>query len=378
MMYFDYASTTPVAPQVRDAMLPYLSDVYFNASGLYDGGKAAHEAVETARRQLRELLKADEGCIVFTSGGTEADNLAVIGTAMRAVRTGNSRRRILCSAVEHHAVLESCEFLRQLGFTVDVLPVDTFGRVLPETLERAVGDDVLLVSVMWVNNELGTIEDIPGLADIAHSCGAYFHTDAVQALSSQNVDVSDCGADMVTISAHKIYGPMGAGALWLKREGMIDSIQHGGQQEAFMRGGTENVPAIVGFGAAAQLLMGRREADARLMAENKRRLISLLSAPFIRINSPSTQCAPGVLNVAFRDIEAEGMLFFLNMEGIYLSMGSACNSRSVEPSHVIRAIGLPEEYARGCIRISLGRDQTTEMIDTVAARLLSVAQQMRS
>jgi cysteine desulfurase len=377
MMYFDYAATTPVAPEVYEAMAPYFCRDFFNASGLYQGGRAAHAAMERARDQLAALLDCRPEDLTFTSGGTEADNLAVTGTALAALENKNPRRRVLCSAVEHHAVLESCEALKRLGFQPEILPVDGYGRVLPETLAKALGSDVLLVSVMWVNNELGTIEDIPALAKLAHQSGAIFHTDAVQALATQNVDVTACGADLLTVSAHKIYGPTGAGALWVRPGTPIRAVQHGGQQERRLRGGTENVPAIVGFGAAAELLQGRREQDAAELLARRTRLLARLRRPGVRINSPAEGFAPGVLNAAFLDAEAEGMLFMLDREGYCLSMGSACNSQSVEPSHVIRAIGLPEEYARGCVRVSFGRGQTDEMIDLLAGRLLALAEQMR-
>ncbi len=378
MTYFDYASTTPVDPAVFAAMRPYFTDTFCNASGLYDGGKAARQAVETAREQVASLLRAAAGRVIFTSGGTEADNLAVIGAALRARETNSARRRVLTSAVEHHAVLESCEFLRQLGFRPEVLPVDAWGRLLPETLAAAMDEDVLLVSVMWVNNELGTVQDIPALSRLAHQYGALFHTDAVQAVSTQPVDVSACGADLLSLSSHKLYGPKGAGALWVREESLLAAVQHGGQQERRLRGGTENVPALVGFGAAAALVQTRREDDARQMAALRDRLVRRLASPDVRINTPLEDSAPGVLHVAFRNTEAEGMLFFLNRAGYCLSMGSACNSQSVEPSHVVRAIGLPEEYARGCLRISLGRGQTSGMIDDLADKLLEIFRQMRS
>lgn len=372
MMYFDYAATTPIAPEVFEAMKPFLTDRFFNASGLYEDGKKVHFALERAREQVASLLGARDGTVIFTSGGTEADNLALLGTAFHSLRMHGNRKRILTSAIEHHAVLESAAFLKGLGFSVEYLPVDERGVLLPETLREAMDEDVLLVSVMWVNNELGTIQNIPVLADTAHAAGALFHTDAVQAVGTQKVDAGTCGADLISVSAHKIYGPMGAGALWVKDSSRLDPVQHGGQQEGGLRGGTENVPAFVGFGTAAAILQAERDETAAVMDGHRRYLLQRFARPDIRINTPADISAPSVLNVAFRDTEAEGMLFYLGRAGYCLSMGAACNSRSVEPSHVIRAVRVPENYARGCVRISLGRGQTDEMMKSLADEMLKV------
>lgn len=374
MMYFDFAATTPLAPSVKNAMEPFLLDQFYNASSLYRGGRAAAEAVSHARSQVASLVGAQPEEIIFTSGGTEADNMAILCGALRGKKQG--RDRVIVSAIEHHAVLSSAEYLQELGFGLTVLPVDTWGHVNPEALEQVMDDKVALVSVMWVNNELGTIQDIPALAEIAHRHGALFHTDAVQALSTQNVDFSRCGADLMTVSAHKIYGPKGCGALILRDGLQLPPLIHGGQQENGHRGGTENVAAIVGFGAAAENLQKSRNEDVLAMEQQRQLLLELLQSEDVRVNSPASG-APGVLNIAFRDVEAEGMLFFLGMDGICVSMGSACNSKSVEPSHVIQAIHLPPEYARGCIRISLGHGVTEENCRTLAHRLMELARQLR-
>jgi len=372
MKYFDYAATTPVDPAVYEAMKPYFSDRFYNASSLYGGGRNVHADLEKARDQVAGLLAAPEGRVIFTSGGTEADNLALIGTAFHFMRTGSKRKRILISAIEHHAVLESCLFLERLGFTVERLPVDTDGRLLSETLRDAIGEDVLLVSVMWVNNELGTIQNIPVLSGIAHEYGALFHTDSVQAIGTQPVDAKKCGADMISVSGHKIYGPQGSGALWVRNETLVDGIQHGGQQENGLRGGTENIPALVGFGKAAELLKSRRDRDSAVMADNRRYLAGRFQSPDIRINTPMEISSPSVLNVAFRNIEAEAMLFYLDRKGFCLSMGAACNSQSVEPSHVMRAVHVPDDFIRGCVRISFGRGQTRETVEELAMEMLTV------
>lgn len=374
MMYFDYAATTPLAPSVKNAMEPYLTDQFFNASSLYRGGKAAAEAVSRARGQVAALVGARPEQIVFTSGGTEADNTAILcgGQAWRK----QGRRRVIVSAIEHHAVLSSAEYLEEMGFSLTVLPVDPWGHVSPQELEKAMDEQVAIVSVMWVNNELGTVQDIPALAQIAHRYGALFHTDAVQALGTQYVDFAGCGADLMSISAHKIYGPKGCGALIIRDGLQLPSLLHGGQQESGRRGGTENVAAIVGFGAAAENLQKSRERDIQTMAGQRQLLLELLRDENVRVNSPESG-APSVLNISFRDVEAEGMLFFLGMDGICVSMGSACNSKSVEPSHVIQAIRTPPEYARGSIRISLGHGVTEENCRTLAHRLMELARQLR-
>lgn len=370
MLYFDYAATTPVDAQVIDAMAPYFTESFYNASALYQGGRKARQAVQKARSQVAQLLGAKPEELLFTSGGTEADNTAIIGGALAARAKDPRRRRVLFSAVEHHAVGESCRFLETLGFEAVELPVDCRGRLPPETLARQVGENTALVSVMWVNNEIGTIQEIPRLAEIAHRAGALFHTDAVQAVGTQPLCFQDSGVDLMSVSAHKIYGPKGCGALAVRTGIEITPLLRGGQQESGRRGGTENVPAIIGFGKAAQLLLERREEDVQRMQERKMRVLSALCGEDVLCNSPLECTAPSILNLAFRDVEAEGMLFCLDREGICLSMGAACNSKSVEPSHVIRAIGLPPAYERGCLRISFGRGQSEEDCDLLTEKIL--------
>ena len=378
MLYFDYAATTPVDGQVVAAMAPFFTEEFYNPSSLYTPGKKAGQAIQKARSQVAALIGAEPEEILFTSGGTEADNTALIGAALAARKLGSLRRKLVVSAIEHHAVLETCRFLETLGFETVLLPVDPLGRVLPETLAEAVGPDTAVVSVMWVNNEIGTLQDIPTLAAVAHRAGALFHTDAVQALGTQPVDFHRCGADLMSISSHKIYGPKGCGALAVRTGVELPALLHGGQQEGGRRGGTENVPAIVGFGKAAHLLSRRREADARQMLAHKLRVLAALAAENILCLSPPETTAPSVLNIALRGVEAEGMVFCLNREGICLSMGAACNSKSVEPSHVVRALGLPEEYARGCLRLSFGRGQSDEDCDVLAEAIRRFAALLRN
>ena len=295
MLYFDYAATTPVDGQVVAAMAPFFTEEFYNPSSLYTPGKKAGQAIQKARGQVAALIGAEPEEILFTSGGTEADNTALIGAALAARKRGSLRRKLVVSAIEHHAVLETCRFLETLGFETVLLPVDPLGRVLPETLAEAVGPDTAVVSVMWVNNEIGTIQDIPTLAAVAHRAGALFHTDAVQALGTQPVDFHRCGADLMSISSHKIYGPKGCGALAVRTGVELPALLHGGQQEGGRRGGTENVPAIVGFGKAAHLLSRRWEADARQMLAHKLRVLAALASENILCLSPPETAAPSML-----------------------------------------------------------------------------------
>lgn len=373
MIYADYAATTPVDRRVVSSMQPYLEMSFYNPSSLYPAARQVRQAVEQARRQVGDLIDAADGRVIFTSGGTESDNLALIGTALHP---DNHKRHLITSAVEHHAVLESCAWLERMGFRVTYLPVDAYGRVDPEELRRAIDADTFLVSVMWVNNEVGAIADIETLAGIAHEAGVWFHTDAVQAMTTQNVTTKS--VDLLTLSSHKIYGPKGAGALYVRDGVPIAPILHGGQQEGYLRGGTENVPAIVGMGKAAQLLQGERETLADDLARWKRRLIDRFSGmDGLRINSPIGISADSVLHLAFEDIEAEGLLFWLSKVGVAASMGSACDTARVEPSHVVRAIGLPESYARGCLRLSFGRGLDDHLVDALADRVQTAVARMR-
>ncbi|MBS6644266.1 MAG: cysteine desulfurase [Clostridiaceae bacterium] len=374
MIYADYAATTPVRPEVFEAMSPYFSGQYFNPSSVYREGREAALAVQNARRITASYLNAREDEILFTSGGTESDNLAVKGTALHP---DNKKRHIITSSIEHHAVLESCRFLERFGFTVTCLPVDRLGRVKVETLEAAFTPDTFLVSVMWVNNETGVIQDIKALADAAHRHGCLFHTDAVQAMGTQAVDVEASGVDLLSFSAHKIYGPKGCGALYCRKGVPLLRLISGGQQERYLRGGTENVPAIAGLGRAVELLASERERETAVLENLKAMLLKRLEGrDGILVNSPPAACVPSILNLGFRGIEAEGLVFHLSRQGILLSMGAACDTKSVEPSHVMKAMGVQEEYLRGCIRISLGRGTKQEEIDLLCGKLLETVERM--
>ena len=375
MIYADYAATTPVDPRVLETMLPYLQNDFYNPSSLYGESRRVRSAVEAARAQIASLIDCDADELIFTSGGTESDNLAVKGTALHPE---NHKRHIITTAIEHHAVGESCEWLEKMGFRVTYLGVDRYGRVSAEELREAMCPDTFLVSVMWVNNELGTVQDIPVLSRIAHEGGALFHTDIVQALGTQRIAVRGSDIDLMSLSSHKIYGPKGTGALYVRHGIPLHPMQSGGQQELFLRGGTENVPGIVGFGKAAELIQNEREECVSALRKYKEKIIKAAGGwDGVLINSPTDCTADSILHLAFRDIEAEGMVFWLSQRGVAVSMGSACNTMSVEPSHVVKAIGLAPEYERGCLRLSLGRGITEEQVDGLIEAVHDVMFQMR-
>lgn len=368
MLYADYAATTPVDPRVAQKMMDCLTEQFYNPSSLYPQARGVRNAVEEARAQILALLEAEEGSILFTSGGTEADNLALLGTALHP---DNHKRHLITTAIEHHAVLETCAFLERQGFRITYLPVDRWGRISLQDLESAITEDTFLVSVMWVNNELGTIQDIPAIGRIAHEHGLLFHTDAVQAMTSQPVTVKD--VDLLTLSSHKIYGPKGTGALYVGPKVLLTSQIHGGQQEQHLRGGTENVPGIVGFGEAARLLREERSALVREVKECKSLLLNVLSGlEGVQVNSPLGVTADTVLHFSVRNAQAEGLLLRLAMAGVMASMGSACNTQSVEPSHVVKALNIPPEYAQGCIRLSFGKGFSREQAEELGQVLLKI------
>lgn len=371
MIYADYAATTPPDPRVIACMQPYLSEQFYNPSSVYPNARKVRAAVEYAREQTAQLLGAPLERIFFTSGGTESDNLAVLGTALQP---SNRKRHIITSAVEHHAVLESCAWLERFGFRVTYLPVDRFGRVSPEALAEAMRPDTFFVSIQWVNNEIGTIQDIPALARVAHEGGAWFHTDAVQAMAAQSVSVE--APDLLSFSSHKIYGPKGAGVLYAREGVPLVPLVHGGQQERHLRGGTENVPALVGLGAAAELLTKERAQHTVQLKRWKQLLLDRLGVlDGVRVNSPAGISADNILHFSVRHIEAEALLLQLLQKGVQASMGSACDTERIAPSHVVRAIGLPEEYAHGSIRLSLGMGMNDRMIDELATAVCEVCRQ---
>ncbi len=376
LVYLDHAATTPVHPEVAEAMRRCLLEVWGNPSSLHARGREARLAVEEARAQVAALVGAEPREILFTSGGTEADNLAVLGVARQRRGKGN---HVITSAVEHHAVLHACEALAREGFRVTVLPVDEHGLVDPDDLRRALTDDTVLVSVMLANNEVGTIQPIRELAAVARERGVPFHTDAVQAAGQIPVDVRELGVDLLSLSGHKFYGPKGVGALYVRRGLRLDPLLYGGGQERRLRPGTENVPGIVGLGKAAEL--ARQELEARAAharALRDRLLAGLLErVPDLVLNGHPERRLPNNLNVSILGVEAESVLLNLDLKGVAASSGSACSAGSVEPSHVLKAMGLPEERTHGALRLTLGRGNTEEDVDYVLEVLPPIVEKLR-
>ena len=370
----DYAATTPVRPEVLEAMAPYFSERFGNPSSLYALAREAKEAVEEARGRVAAAIGADPGEIFFTAGGTEADNWAIKGTALRG-----KGDHIVTSAIEHHAVIQPCRALERQGYRVTYLPVDEFGRVDPADAEDAIADETILVSVMAANNEIGTIQPIRAIADIAHDHGVPFHTDAVQAIGAYPVDVDDMGADLLALSAHKFGGPKGAGALYIRRGTRIETFMDGGAQERGRRAGTENVPGIVGLGRAIEVATADIEGHSRRLAAMRDRLIQgiLDDIPDTRLNGHPVERLANNVSVAFRYVEGESILLLLDALGIAASTGSACTSASLEPSHVLTACGLPHEEAHGSLRLTLGSQNTGEDVDYVLSVLPGVIGRLR-
>jgi cysteine desulfurase len=365
-IYADHAATTPLDPRVLEAMLPFLGEAYYNPSSLYPEARAVRAEIDAARRTLLDVIGGN-GRIVFTGSGTESVNLA-----LRSAVSGRDRGRILVSAVEHHAVLNCADSLGAEGFAIERLPADRYGIVSPDVLKDRMAPDVRLVSVMSVNNETGAVNDTAALCRIAHDGGALFHTDAVQALGVLRIGAEVVGADYISVSAHKIYGPKGAGAMYAADGAPIFPVIRGGEQEGGARAGTENVAGIAGFGRAAGILRERLEEDVLHLDRLKRVFLDgIAGIPGLIVNSPPDG-APHIISVSAAGVEAEACLLRLSLAGILASMGAACNSSSVEPSHVVEAIGVPAEYKRGTMRFSFGRDNAVEDA-SLAARELALA-----
>jgi len=376
-IYLDYAATTPVHPEVVQAMLPYLTEQYGNPSSIHSFGQEARVAVEEAREKVASLIGARPDEIVFTGGGTEADNFALKGVAYALRGKGD---HIVTSSVEHHAVLEVCKFLEKEGFKVTYLPVDRYGMVDPEDVRRAITERTILVSVMHANNEVGTVQPIAEISEIAHERGVYFHTDAVQTAGHIPVDVDELGVDLLSMSAHKLYGPKGVGALYIRKGTRIASFVHGGEQERGRRAGTENVPGIVGFGKAAELAESEREAEATRLSGLRDRLIEgiLERIDYVHLNGHPTRRLPNNVHISVEFVEGESMLLNLDLEGIAASTGSACSSGSLEPSHVLLAMGLSHELAHGSLRFTMGRWTAAGDVDRVLEVLPNVVSKLRA
>lgn len=375
-IYMDHSATTPVDQEVFDTIKPYYVEKYFNPSNIYSQAQSVRKAVENAREQVALLLNALPEEIIFTSGGTEADNQAIISNATASKEKG---RHIITSAIEHHAVMDTCKYLTHNGFELTVVPVNSCGIVEPETLKNAMRPDTILVSIMHANNEVGTIQPIKQLAEIAHENGAVFHTDAVQTLGKIPVDVRELNVDMLSASSHKLYGPKGTGCLYVRKGIKTASILHGGSQERKRRAGTENVPGIVGFGKACELA-GQRlpEQVDRLNKLGKRLMDGILNTiPDTRLTGHPVERIPGSVSVCFEFVEGESILLMLDQMGIMASSGSACTSGSLDPSHVLLALGLPVEIAHGSLRLTMGKDNTEEDVDYVLEVLPPIIERLR-
>lgn len=376
-IYLDYAATTPTDPEVLKAMLPYFTDGFGNPSSIHSFGQEAKAAIEGAREKVAGLIGARSEEIVFTSGGTEADNFAIKGVAYANQHKGN---HIITSQIEHHAVIEPCKFLERRGFEVTYLPVDGYGLVDPGEVEKTITDQTILISVMHANNEIGTIEPIEEIAAIARERGIYFHTDAVQTVGHIPVDVDELKVDLLSISAHKLYGPKGVGALYIRKGTRVAPFMHGGEQERRRRASTENVPGIVGFGKACEIALDTMGGESERLRALRDRLIKeiLEQIDHVRLNGHPTQRLPNNVNVSLEFVEGESILLQLDLAGIAASTGSACSSSVLEPSHVLLALGLPHESAHGSLRFTLGREITEEDIDYVVERLSKIVERLRA
>jgi cysteine desulfurase len=374
-VYLDHNASTPVHLEVLEAMLPYFSDRYGNPSSIHGFGRDAREGVDGARERVAHFLGVGKEEIVFTSGGTESDNMAIKGIA-----AARGRGHLVTSAVEHPAVLRTCEALEKLGFTVTVVPVDGYGMVDPDAVRRALRPDTILVSIMHANSEVGTIQPVGEIGRITGERGIPFHVDGVQTFGKIPVNLDALGIDLFSFSSHKIYGPKGAAGLYIRKGTKMASVQHGGEHERRRRAGTENVPGIVGLGKAVEVRARDMAAEEGRVRALRDRLWEGLSArvPEVRLNGHPTERLPGTCNVCFRNVESESIVLGLDLKGIGVSAGSACTSGNVEPSHVLVAMGVPLDWAMGTVRCSLGRSTTAEDIDYVVDSVEPLAGKLRS
>ncbi len=377
-VYFDYNATTPLSPEVAETMARVSREVFGNASSVHFFGQQAKATLDEARTAISALLNGDPSDIVFTSGGTEADNAAIRGVAEAAEARG--RRHLIASAIEHEAVLNTLRALARRGWTTTLLPVDESGIVAVSALESAITDQTALVSVMHANNEIGTIQPVAELARVAHARGALMHTDAVQSVGKVPVDVRALDVDLLSLSAHKFNGPKGTGALWVKRGTRMQPILTGGKHERNRRAGTENVPAIAGLGVAARLAAGKLSAEGVRVGALRDQLETriLAAVPGTYINGARTPRVPNTTNVSFDRVEAESLLIALDLEGVAVSTGSACSSGTLEPSHVLKAMGLPVHRTQNSLRFSLGLFSTEQEVDYVVGILPRLVEKLRS
>ncbi|MDD3411101.1 MAG: cysteine desulfurase NifS [Eubacteriales bacterium] len=378
IIYMDNAATTAVRKEVLDAMLPWFCEHYGNPSSIHSVGRDARRAVESARRQVAAAIGAQPQEIYFTAGGSESDNWALrCATAM----LDKKGKHIITSAIEHHAILHTCEYLeKKHGYRITYVPVDEYGRVNPEDVKKAIADDTVLISIMAANNEIGTLQPIAEIGRIAHEAGVLFHTDAVQAIGAIPIDVSAMNIDLLSMSAHKFHGPKGIGALYVRKGVRMCNLIYGGAQERNLRGGTENLASIVGMGKAIELAVSEIPDYTKRMTALRDRLIDgiLAEIPDTRLNGHRTERLPANVNISVRYIEGESLLMRLDLAGVEGSSGSACTSGSLDPSHVLLAIGLPHEIAHGSLRLSLGTETTDADVDYVLKVLPGIVADLRA
>lgn len=375
-VYMDHAATTYTKPEVLEEMLPYFTEKFGNASSVYTFGRQSKSAVEEAREKVGKALGALPDEIYFTAGGSEADNWAVKGVAYANRKKGN---HIITTKIEHHALLHTCEYLEKQGFEVTYLPVDEYGMISLEDLKNAIKSETILITIMFANNEIGTIQPIAEIGKIAREKGIIFHTDAVQAVGNVKIDVKEMNIDLLSLAAHKFYGPKGIGALYIRKGVRIENLIHGGGQERRRRAGTENLPGIVGLGKAIELATENIDEHNKKIIDLRDRLLKGImdKIPYTRLNGHPEKRLPGNLNVSFEFIEGEGLLLLLDQFGVCGSTGSACSSGSLDPSHVLLSIGLPHEQAHGSLRLSLGDLNTEEDVDYVLEVLPKIVQRLR-
>lgn len=376
-IYLDYAATTPTHPDVVKAMLPYFTEKFGNPSAIYACAQETKAAIEDARSKVARLLGARDEEIVFTSGGTEANNFAIKGTAYANKRKGN---HIITNVIEHHAVLETCHFLEKMGYRLTILPVNSYGMVSPDDVRNAITPKTIIITIMMANNEIGTIQPIAEISKVAREAGVYLHTDAVQTACHLPINVDELGVDMLSMSAHKFYGPKGVGALYIRKGTRLVPFMHGGGQERNRRASTENVPGIVGMGKAVELAMDEMDAEAKRITRLRDKLIKGLFDKIdpLRLNGHPQKRLPNNANISIAFVEGEAICLNLDVEGICASTGSACSSGSLEPSHVMLALKLPPEEMRSSIRFSLGKWTTDEEIEYVLDVLPRIVNKLRA
>lgn len=377
IVYSDNAATTPISKNVYEAMIPYLTDRYGNPSSLYARGREEKKAVDQARIYTADIINADPSEIIFTSGGSEADNLAIKGLLF-SHQLPKNKKHIITSKIEHHAILHTCEFLERIGYTVTYLDVDGQGHVDLEQLENAITDDTALVTIMAANNEIGTIQDLKAIADVCHKKGTLFHTDAVQAVGHMKLDVKEMGIDMLSMASHKVRGPKGVGALYCRKGIVLEPLIHGGGQERGLRSGTENVAGIVGFGEALRYAKENMDEYLPYVKSLTDHLIEeVTKIPYTQLTGDPVNRLPGTASFVIECIEGESLILLLDMNGIASSTGSACSTGSLDPSHVLMAIGLPHEIAHGSLRVTLGEQNTMEDVDYLIEKINAVVNRLR-